>query len=136
MKLAETKKATPNFGVAFILHRFAYGPSHCAFARREGLFLATYTRLFVVFALSELAENAGLFALLLETADGALDGLAFFYSDSWHGGKSPPLSGKDRLSALRAPFSTPPPSLFLRSRKKREGGGAIRHSTSQPEESG
>jgi hypothetical protein len=108
MKLAGTKKATPKFGVAFILHRFSYGPSHRAFARREGLFLATYTRLFVVFALSELAENTGLFTLLLETADGALDWLAFFYSDSWHGGKSPPLSGTDRLSALRTPFSSPP----------------------------
>jgi len=46
--------------------------------RRNGFSLALHTRLFVMLSLTQLRENTGLFTLLLETPDRALDGLVIF----------------------------------------------------------
>ena len=52
--------------------------------RRYGLLFSLDTRLFVVFPLAQLCQYPGLFALLLEASDGALDGLVFSNPNSGH----------------------------------------------------
>jgi hypothetical protein len=55
-----------------------------ALSRGGGFLLPPHGRLFVMLALTNLAENARALALLLEAAHRALEGLAFFDSDPRH----------------------------------------------------
>src|SRR5438270_10350494 len=58
---------------------------------RQRLLLALHRRLLVVLALPDLAQDACLFALLLEALHGVFERLAFLHSHARHSLKSPPL---------------------------------------------
>jgi hypothetical protein len=62
-----------------------------------------------VLALFQLAENAGLFAFPLETAESIFEGLVFLDFDQWHGGDTSFRLGFARNFPL--PESGPAPRL-------------------------
>src|SRR5262249_52320888 len=69
--------------------------------RRHRLLLPPHAGLLVVLALAQLREDAGLLALLLEAADGALDGLVLLDPNPCHVVTSPPpkASGTPTITA-------------------------------------
>src|SRR5262249_27113323 len=85
------------------LHGATRCASEGALARRHGLFLPPHARLLVVLAFAKLGEDAGLLALLLETADRALDGLVLFDPNPCHVVESPPPSAARPEAMLPRP---------------------------------
>ena len=68
----------------------AHAP-HGALFRGDCLFLPFYAGFFVMFALAQLGQNAGLFTQFFKTTNGAFDGFVFPNSNSGHKVKSPPI---------------------------------------------
>jgi len=64
---------------------------HGALFRGDCLFLSFNAGFFVMFALAQFGEDAGLFTQFFKTTNGAFDGLVFSNSNSGHKMKSPPI---------------------------------------------
>lgn len=73
-----------------MLKRVAHAPQ-CSFFGGDRLFLPLNAGFFVVFALTQLGQNARFFAELFEATDSTLNGFVFSNSDSGHKLKSPPI---------------------------------------------
>src|SRR5438477_1266137 len=87
-----------------------------ALLRRQRLLLALDRRLLVVLALPDLAQDAGLLALLLEALHGVLERLAFLDAHARHSRNHRPSRG------------TRIPRNFLRTREYTRGPGAVNES--------